>query len=758
MPVLRLTQTTVETDKYRVELAIERDGQPRSIAISEFQFRLSSQEQEDIRWYLEDFLQYDLRLEAGRGLNIEKKIEELGIKLFENVFYSNNDVHDLWATLSPRINDTRIEIVTEVSEATIIPWELLRDPKTQIFLALRASAFVRTHPTAAQRPKATQIFSDSARILMVICRADGEKDESRNLISRQIEEKLEKNAHGRFQLDILDPPTYSQLGRVLRNATNQGNPYHIVHFDGHGIYSEMLSVGASAEQVYTISPFILGGLRSGSHGYLLFENPMIPENIQLVDGSTIGNLLVETDVPLLVLNACRSAHAEPLTSKNQSKKTLLSSNSHSQVRAFGTLAQEVMDTGVVGIVAMRYNIYVDTAAQFISDLYEALTQGLTLGKAVTQGRKQLKEQPLRNTSSGIYPLQDWSVPLVYESIPFVLFSRSSQLESIVQEKIKISEAEIEAVDLTKAITKSEVDKGVIQVFEYDWISVNSKGEKIKEEKSQTRYFTEDLGSEVVLEMVAIPSGKFFMGTENNEIERLCKKFKWEGYRHEKPQHKVVLHSFFMGKFQITQEQWETVASLPKVNRDLELNPSEFIGNKRPIEKVSWYDAVEFCDRISRHTGRKYRLPSEAEWEYACRAGTITPFHFGDTITNDLANYDGTKTYAEEFRAKECPKETTNVGSFTPNAFGLYDMHGNVWEWCLDNWHDNYSEALPSGGARSQDGDNSFSPVRGGSFLPYPFFCRSASRNRDFKQDGILGFIGFRVVCEIDMNSLIAQQP
>jgi hypothetical protein len=135
MPVLRLTQTTVRTDEYRVEIAIEGDGQPRSIATSQFQFILSSQEQEDIRWYLEDFLQYDLKLEAKRGEKIEQKIVKIGSKLFENVFYSNDDARDLWAMLRSNINDTRMEIFTEVSEAATIPWELIYDPKTQIFLS-----------------------------------------------------------------------------------------------------------------------------------------------------------------------------------------------------------------------------------------------------------------------------------------------------------------------------------------------------------------------------------------------------------------------------------------------------------------------------------------------------------------------------------------------------------------------------------------------------------------------------------------------
>jgi formylglycine-generating enzyme required for sulfatase activity len=187
----------------------------------------------------------------------------------------------------------------------------------------------------------------------------------------------------------------------------------------------------------------------------------------------------------------------------------------------------------------------------------------------------------------------------------------------------------------------------------------------------------------------------------------------------------------------------------QVNKELDPNPSRFKGDDRPVERISWYDALEFCARLNFRINftaeRDYRFPSEAVWEYACRAGTTTPFYFGETITTDLANYRGNSTYGNAPQG-EYRKETTTVGSFPPNAFGFYDLHGNVWEWCGDTWHDNYQGAPKDGSAWINDNDNSI--MRGCSWVDYPGNCRSASRyNVNRAERDIIGFLnGFRVVC------------
>ncbi|OKH53941.1 hypothetical protein NIES2101_09370 [Calothrix sp. HK-06] len=274
------------------------------------------------------------------------------------------------------------------------------------------------------------------------------------------------------------------------------------------------------------------------------------------------------------------------------------------------------------------------------------------------------------------------------------------------------------------------------------------------------HFVEDLGNGVKLEMVLIRGGTFTMGAPETEEGSTSR---------ERPQHEVTVPTFFMGKYPITQAQWRAVANMGhlRVNSDLKPDPSRFKGDNLPVEQVSWYDAVEFCSRLTSYTNtkRKYSLPSEAEWEYACRAGTTTPFHLGETITTDLANYHGTNdkeyklsgSYGRGSKGKS-RRKTTPVGSFgAANAFGLYDMHGNVWEWCLDDWHNNYEGAPVDGSAWFDNkNDNIYQKqgsavLRGGSWYDYPGDCRSASRflNDRAERVGINYYrFGFRVVCGV----------
>ncbi|RCJ17764.1 hypothetical protein A6770_33640 [Nostoc minutum NIES-26] len=308
-----------------------------------------------------------------------------------------------------------------------------------------------------------------------------------------------------------------------------------------------------------------------------------------------------------------------------------------------------------------------------------------------------------------------------------------------------------ARESSKPVVSPQSSAGIhTQPFEFDTatITVRSgflgiKTYEINYSRKRAKFFKEDLKNGVVLEMVAIPGGQFLMGSPKDELERDID---------ESPQHNVTIQSFFMGKFPVTQSQWTVIASLPKVNLELNSDPSNFKGANRPVERVSWDDAVEFCARLSNKTGKSYRLPSEAEWEYACRAGTTTPFYFGETITTDLANYRGTDwNYQEtlypgnycEGPKGEFRKQTTDVGKFSPNPFGLHDMHGNIFEWCQDGWHKNYNAAPTDGSAWISN--NNYRMLRGGSWYYNPKLCRSAFR-LIYDAGSSYSNYGFRVAC------------
>ena len=259
---------------------------------------------------------------------------------------------------------------------------------------------------------------------------------------------------------------------------------------------------------------------------------------------------------------------------------------------------------------------------------------------------------------------------------------------------------------------------------------------IRRRSGTAQYFTEDLGNGIDLDMVLIPGGRFLMGSPEDEPERTSR---------EGPQHEVTVPTFFMGRYPVTQAQWRAVASRHQVKQKLDLEPSYFKGDDLPMEQVIWDEAVEFCARLSRDSGRQYGLPSEAQWEYACRAGTTTPFHFGSQITTDLANYDGSSY--NEGPSGEGRGKTTPVSSFPANAFGLHDMHGNVWEWCADNWHNNYKGAPTDGSAWMERNGGQLYTQRGGSWGGSPRICRSAIRSYSYAREDRYDLIGFRVMCE-----------
>ncbi len=286
----------------------------------------------------------------------------------------------------------------------------------------------------------------------------------------------------------------------------------------------------------------------------------------------------------------------------------------------------------------------------------------------------------------------------------------------------------------------------VRAYEFKTVDLNAASKIIKEETKQAKSFVEKL-DDISLEMVEILGGSFLMGSEETE--------RGYGYtfdNEELPQHKVSVPGFYIGKFEVTQVQWKFVANLPKVNIELKAKVSGFREDNNPVEQITWEEAAEFCARLSKHTGRDYRLPTEAEWEYAARGDTDTAFGFGDALTLQQANFKGYYNYRYQGPPPEGYLDATfNVGTIkVANRFGLYDMHGNVWEYCQDTWHETYKDAPTDGSAWTTGGDEKKRVTRGGGWINAGFACRSAFRNNvelTWKRNDY----GFRVAMTVPKN-------
>jgi hypothetical protein len=412
--LLRLTHSA-GADAHRVQIEVEVPGMARRAATARFTFAVPVKEQELIRWYFEDYREGPAdavtRLRAGRA---GQRLAGLGGELFAAVFEASPAARRLWAAVQPRLGEFRVEVVTDVAGATALPWEAMTGPGTGQHLALGAGAMVRAQPQAALAPILPEAGA-AVRVLVVIARPHVTDVPFRSVAQHLA--RLQEASSQALRLDVLRPPDFTELTRVLQAARDRGVPYRVLHFDGHGVWGDVADPGwlgqviPAAERgpadVWLASP-----ARPGAHGYLLFENPALPGNAQLVDGPALAGLLTGTGVSLLTLNACRSALAEPASVPVDGL-----GDPHAQVRAFGSLAQEVMDAGTAGVLAMRYNIYVATAARLVAGVYTGLLAGESFGAAVRAARTTLAASPPGGTGAAI---GDWMVPVAYEAAPLHL--------------------------------------------------------------------------------------------------------------------------------------------------------------------------------------------------------------------------------------------------------------------------------------------------------------------------------------------------
>jgi hypothetical protein len=412
MPTLRIDQQPGSgPGKHRIAVNAELPGVQALGFSREIEFALSPAEAERIRWYLEDYLQFDEDPAPQIAGSVEALMAERGDARFRAIFEGRNDAVQLWTLAQLHLPKTRIEIATGIAEATAIPWELIRNPSTTTHLALSAQSFVRSQPGAVPM-LAPSSAAGKVRVLLAICRPGAGEDVPFRSVSSRIVKGLSDKDREAFELDVLRPPTYEQLVRVLKLASEKGEPYHIVHFDGHGVYADPKNLQSAGP---ILSNLMLKGGATGPCGYLAFEDPDGKTGSQFVDGFALGGLLRDAGVPILILNACQSAFAEARAKPNEyAPETALG-----DIEAYGSLAQAVVNAGAAGVVAMRYSVYVVTAAQFVAELYGALARGRTLGEAVAFARGNLADEPNRKIAYDERSL--WVVPVVWERTPLRLW-------------------------------------------------------------------------------------------------------------------------------------------------------------------------------------------------------------------------------------------------------------------------------------------------------------------------------------------------
>ena len=427
---LRIIDLSVgSTGRRRVEI-VWRDGVERRMAVAEFGDLPDDGYEEKIRWYLEDYAEFPADPAPAIARDAEARMARVGAELFGRVF-SNADAAAIWERVWDRLDRIRVEVDADPDAGPELPWELLRDPVRDAAVALSAGEFIRTHLRASRHPALQEPAGDRLRVLLVICRPDGGNDVPFRSVASQLVRGGAEQMEG-LDLEVLRPATFSQLSRILDAAYDAGRPYHIVHFDGHGGWLDLTDMGITAQGIAGRDQqgrrrfSVAGPVRPGPHGYLVFEDPGTQENYQLVDGPILARLLAGTGVPVLVLDACRSAYSEARSQPDDAPRPdtedegRLEGDGAGRIRAYGSLAAEVADAGVPGVVAMRYNVWVVTAAQYMADLYAHLLAGQSLGQAATAARRALAADPVRQIGAAPVALQDWAVPVVYEAAPLVL--------------------------------------------------------------------------------------------------------------------------------------------------------------------------------------------------------------------------------------------------------------------------------------------------------------------------------------------------
>ena len=566
-------------------------------------------------------------------------------------------------------------------------------------------------------------------------------------IVRQV---LLKSEAGRFteeDIKVLSNPNLQVMEEEIENLFlyPQSNDLILLFFSGHCIQDNNGKLYLSActtRKAYTGDLIRSSALADGILHESMNRSPSKRQVVILdscLSGSHAGNFL---NKDVVTANMQQSIAGEG--------QTILADKPHSP-NLFGQQDASELSTYTRYLVEGTENIIVhqdEDAYFYIDDLHEYVTKKLQEASPTITPKFSPVELGNHKILRSQSPTDISNIKDDQELYPFkqqVVSSEGTEYK-LEQQRIESSQTVAPKSPITIQTQLLEFEFATITCIRSRFLGMGKICEFDKK-RGKAEFFTLDLGDGLTKEMIAIPGGQFKIGSPAWELEKLD---------NEGPQHTIAIQPFFMSKFAVTQAQWARIAKLNKVKIDLDPDPSYFKGINRPVEKVSWNDAQEFCARLSLYTGIRTRLPSEAEWEYACRAKTTTPFHFGETISMNLANYRGTDWADEDIEYKGSyaggPKgkyrqQTTNVGIFPANPFGLYDMHGNVWEWCQDDWRETYDIPILDGiPYASKYNDTQRKVLRGGSWHSFPASCRSASRMRGIP-DSNPYHIGLRIVCD-----------
>jgi formylglycine-generating enzyme required for sulfatase activity len=381
-------------------------------------------------------------------------------------------------------------------------------------------------------------------------------------------------------------------------------------------------------------------------------------------------------------------------------------------------------------IALNFENYMES---FLGSFQTLLGNVAKVDKDLSGAMNEIKQiaEMAMSQQTGNLPMNDRSSQKILDFLVASDLKKERLLDALENSRNANGEVEFDyRLKSANAETTLDVCLENIQTYVQHELSPVLEARKVKKEEERAiaelrrqqealqrqqelRERSQGLLRELSLELVDIPAGSFMMGSND--------------YDNEKKPHRVTLKAFQMSKYPITQKQYRLVMGT---------NPSHFQGDENcPVEKVSWHDAMKFCEEISKKIGQKVKLPTEAQWEYACRAGSTGKYCFGDDVSK-LGNY---AWYNENAGSKTHP-----VGEKLANSWGLHDMHGNVWEWCEDVWHENYNGAPVDGSAWLKDGDQNLRALRGGSWSIIVIICHSAIRN-GYNADNRYYNIGFRVV-------------